>query len=553
MEYEEEECPSYTRKGLLGNIQWHQSIPFNYNLVFNGQRCKTGCPGTAIAQVVFYLYKKFGIIRGCSGTPKYDSSWNNFTCTVEALPLIQQFDYENLQDSYGLNTGTQTFHPEDATHRAVAEFMEYICKAIKTNFSPASSMQYIKASVPYIQNILRIGQVEYFRESTHPNTFEQLIQQSLLNDIPVWVVGAKYSDASKGGHYFIIDGWTGGNYYHYNMGGGPNSQDGWYRLNLSNTQKDPPSSYYQIRKNQWVTKTTIYGYHREYARLVRVPKPLVEDVNEDGYINMVDVSRVIAALSDTTVFVFTKQYKWYGLPVRPILYPENQSSTTSEHEYVDLLLPSRKLWATCNIGAESPLDTGDRYSWGEVTTKDAYNQASYTLKAQSISGTDKDPAHVKWGNGWRMPSCEDFMELQTYCTFKIGRYEDIMGVEIARKFTDEEKTAFLTTYMENHQVGESEANLAWRKYVAKCKIHFPLSGYQNNNTVSEEEVELRLWAGDARTLSAEGLPNLSKYASSSYNTQIALPLIYYLILKVLIMIFQKTLIMMVMLLRLIQT
>lgn len=32
------------------------------------------------------------------------------------------------------------------------------------------------------------------------------------------------------------------------------------------------------------------------------------------------------------------------------------------HEYVDLGLPSGLLWATCNVGAESPEDYGDYFA-----------------------------------------------------------------------------------------------------------------------------------------------------------------------------------------------
>ena len=42
------------------------------------------------------------------------------------------------------------------------------------------------------------------------------------------------------------------------------------------------------------------------------------------------------------------------------------------HEYVDLGLPSGLLWATCNVGADSPEDYGDYFAWAETTTKSVY-------------------------------------------------------------------------------------------------------------------------------------------------------------------------------------
>ena len=34
---------------------------------------------------------------------------------------------------------------------------------------------------------------------------------------------------------------------------------------------------------------------------------------------------------------------------------------------------------------------------------------------ESISGTQNDVAHVKWGNGWRMPTLKEFNELKEKC------------------------------------------------------------------------------------------------------------------------------------------
>ena len=45
------------------------------------------------------------------------------------------------------------------------------------------------------------------------------------------------------------------------------------------------------------------------------------------------------------------------------------------HEYVDLGLPSKLKWATCNIGAENPEDYGDYFAWAE--TEPYYESISY--------------------------------------------------------------------------------------------------------------------------------------------------------------------------------
>ena len=44
----------------------------------------------------------------------------------------------------------------------------------------------------------------------------------------------------------------------------------------------------------------------------------------------------------------------------------NTTDNKDTHEYVDLGLPSGTLWATCNIGANSPEEYGDYFAWGET-------------------------------------------------------------------------------------------------------------------------------------------------------------------------------------------
>ncbi|MBP5366243.1 MAG: hypothetical protein J6Y82_10045 [Bacteroidales bacterium] len=60
--------------------------------------------------------------------------------------------------------------------------------------------------------------------------------------------------------------------------------------------------------------------------------------------------------------------------IRPI--QESKNAKTGKGE-VDLGLPSRTLWATCNVGAENPWDSGDYFAWGETTPKTDYSWTTY--------------------------------------------------------------------------------------------------------------------------------------------------------------------------------
>ncbi len=94
----------------------------------------------------------------------------------------------------------------------------------------------------------------------------------------------------------------------------------------------------------------------------------------------------------------------------------------SPHEYVDLGLPSGTLWATCNVGANSPEEYGDYFAWGETTTKSDYYWGTYfdtddggsTFKKynnlRELQPTD-DAATANWGSDWQMPSLAQIQEL----------------------------------------------------------------------------------------------------------------------------------------------
>ena len=93
------------------------------------------------------------------------------------------------------------------------------------------------------------------------------------------------------------------------------------------------------------------------------------------------------------------------------------------HDAVDLGLSVK--WATCNIGASSPEDYGDYYAWGETEIKGDYKnktyfdpkQEKYHKKLKTVLDSEDDVAHVKWGGSWRMPTVDEFKELEEKCTW----------------------------------------------------------------------------------------------------------------------------------------
>ena len=91
---------------------------------------------------------------------------------------------------------------------------------------------------------------------------------------------------------------------------------------------------------------------------------------------------------------------------------------------IDLGLPSGTLWSCCNIDADNPQDAGGYYAWGECEEKEYYDwntyihcdgtEETYHDIGSDIADTEYDVAHVKWGDGWQMPTEEQFQEFIDY-------------------------------------------------------------------------------------------------------------------------------------------
>ncbi len=126
------------------------------------------------------------------------------------------------------------------------------------------------------------------------------------------------------------------------------------------------------------------------------------------------------------------------------------------HEVVDLGLPSGTLWATCNIGADTPEQPGAYFSWGETQEKDYYDSnykfydwdARFLLTKYSTDSINRwdgwvdnltilepqdDAATVHWGEHYRMPTREEFEELLEYCTWEWETLNYREGVRLTGK------------------------------------------------------------------------------------------------------------------------
>lgn len=122
----------------------------------------------------------------------------------------------------------------------------------------------------------------------------------------------------------------------------------------------------------------------------------------------------------------------------------DHSGTLNGRDYVDLGLPCGTLWATCNVGADSPEVFGNYFAWGETAPKEIYDWKSYKYSiiapeqdryelnkycTDSISGYNgfvdgltvlesvDDAATICWGDDWRTPTIDQWSELLENTTF----------------------------------------------------------------------------------------------------------------------------------------
>ena len=140
----------------------------------------------------------------------------------------------------------------------------------------------------------------------------------------------------------------------------------------------------------------------------------------------------------------------YALRGLNYYYGEEKSFTTNEvanggngsyngHDYVDLGLPSGTLWAMCNVGAETPEEYGYYFAWGETEFKVVYDWSTYKWCSDDQYHLTKycnnsnfgyngftdnlttlqiedDAVTANWGDGWRMPTYDEWNELYQYTT-----------------------------------------------------------------------------------------------------------------------------------------
>ena len=110
-------------------------------------------------------------------------------------------------------------------------------------------------------------------------------------------------------------------------------------------------------------------------------------------------------------------------------------------KYVDLGLPSGTMWATCNVGASRPEDSGllfqfgrvDGYKYGDSNKFIKKNNiptttSGKTYKRNDILELEDDAAYIHMGGKWKMPTYDQLKELLDNTTYEVKTINGIKGV-----------------------------------------------------------------------------------------------------------------------------
>lgn len=217
---------------------WNQNEPYNYmcpdgNYIdydepgYNTEnRCITGCVATVMAQVMYYW-------KWPETCPALDS-YKLGPYTIKALPATT-FKWDKMKNTYEWReTGSSAY--------AVAELMRYCGQAVQMDYSPNGSGTGLSPSV--LASVFQYSPTchEIRRNSYSTSRWESVIYDELAAKRPVLYSGMNANDE---GHQFIVDGYDGNGFFHFNWGWGGLS-DNFYVLSLTD-----PTSEQTLGGSKW--------------------------------------------------------------------------------------------------------------------------------------------------------------------------------------------------------------------------------------------------------------------------------------------------------------
>lgn len=148
----------------------------------------------------------------------------------------------------------------------------------------------------------------------------------------------------------------------------------------------------------------------------------------------------------------TYYYRGVAIIDGEVYYTEENEVSTSEidknwfsgevAEAVDLGLSVK--WSSWNFSANKPSDKGERYNlfasmqyqysnYNPMTDHFSWQLNENPQLYNNITEADEDLVDYVWGNGWRIPTKEEWQELIDQCTWKETTVDNVKGYQVTGK------------------------------------------------------------------------------------------------------------------------
>lgn len=184
--------------------------------------------------------------------------------------------------------------------------------------------------------------------------------------------------------------------------------------------------------------------------------PLLEEKKPKSKLGL--LLGIIALIAVAIIFVLPKKSEVVTVEKEPTLAQNNmkKESKVKTPKLVDMGVSV--LWADRNIGAKSLYDYGVNYNWGVTDISgDEKAQKSLSNFPSDISGTEYDIATVNYGDGWKMPTIEDFRELVKNCEIYTHKENGVAGYILVSKVNGNQ--LFLPNYKRYQIEGDSTSDV----------------------------------------------------------------------------------------------
>ena len=129
---------------------------------------------------------------------------------------------------------------------------------------------------------------------------------------------------------------------------------------------------------------------------------------------------------------------------------KNFSASLPVPQAIDLGLSVK--WASFNLGASKPEESGNFYAWGEIEPKETYSWGTYKWCNGTENSINKyteyvedndynlepgdDAAHVHLGEEWRIPSMKELRELKNNCIWTWTTQDGVNGYKVSSKVNE---------------------------------------------------------------------------------------------------------------------